>query len=254
MLPEPTVDVEFGGEGGHGPDDSFESRGLSLLGAIRAGGPAVLADADGDGVRDASLRQVGAPEAREDCGDRSGQLVGGNGTENVGEEVEAYIVQALQEACVGQGGKLGPEGVGWIKGRQGVEADRQIVAQSPGLLLGRDDPLDERVQDVGGAAVKDGKVGIGLLAYLERCQMRSACPDGFADEIQPPVQLAGRLAELQHEIEFASALEVGLRVGGRWRLLRFHRRGERAVGADRQCRGVVLQRVERVDDAVRQVW
>jgi hypothetical protein len=74
--------------------------------------------------------------------------------------------------------------------------------------------LDERVQDVGGAAVDDGEAEAGLLADVGGRQAGSAGPDGLAHEFQPAVQFAGGLAELQYEIEGAAALEAGVRIGG----------------------------------------
>src|SRR5689334_23184990 len=50
-------DVQLGAQGVDGADDALEHDPLLFFGAIRAGGPTVLADADGHRGRDAGRRQ-----------------------------------------------------------------------------------------------------------------------------------------------------------------------------------------------------
>ena len=101
-----TVDVEAVAERVDGANDGLECFGLLREGAVRGGGPAVLSDVDWDLAGDAGGWKPGVAHGLENADYGRCQVAGcsgrGYGTEDVGEKVEADVVQSVEEigCCV----------------------------------------------------------------------------------------------------------------------------------------------------------
>jgi hypothetical protein len=142
----------------NGADDGFR---VSACWTDERLGPTVFGDVDGSMAGDAGGWEPDVAHGFEDAVDGGDEVAWGSGrgdgTEDVGEKVEAYVVERFEEGGRGDRFEVMPEGFRGAEGWSGVEADFDMGGtEGVESGLGGDGLLD-----VGVAAVDEvgGRVG-----------------------------------------------------------------------------------------------
>ncbi len=102
-------DAEFLSVAGDHVDDGAQDLGLALWRPARPRGPAVLGDHQGK-VTEPRGGQVVAAVCLEEAFGEAGKAGGGDGAEDIGEEVQADVVQIADEPLAALAGEVGEEG------------------------------------------------------------------------------------------------------------------------------------------------
>lgn len=140
-------------------------------------------------------------EEVDDPFDRLGKAFPGNRLEDVGEEVEARVIEGGPEFVTASTAEVGPEFLRRIEGDGGVAAHPNIEPEPVCFALRSDDTVDERLSRGREAAVPSGAGVVGFLGDLQ-CGEACGVPAHLrADEVQPAAEIETGFTEAQHQVE-----------------------------------------------------